>query len=158
MVIFSKFWIWPCIKDAAVDLELLHEALVGLDDGPAILHVGQRHIQWPALLLHGVSDHCGPRARNAHLTVHQDRFSTLPATQNQKTFTQRLSHTAGIHPFDIFKLCGRNILQHFLKTHIHILSRLVNEKHFKYTLNMWESNMTPYTWQPFINILILPQQ
>lgn len=80
-------WVWPCIEDAVVDLQLLHEAVVWPDDRSAIFHVSQSYIQRPALLLHGVSDHCGAGAWNAHLAVHEHCFSTLPATQEDNSLS-----------------------------------------------------------------------
>lgn len=69
----------PGAEDAAVGVELLHEAVVGLHDGPALPDVGQRVFHAPALLLHQVGHHRRRRARHAHLAVHQHRLTTLPA-------------------------------------------------------------------------------
>lgn len=79
----------PRVENAVVSLELLHEAIVGVDDGSAFPNIGQRHVQRPVLLLHGVGNDGGPRARNAHLTVHQHRLSALPVMHRvQQKFTQ----------------------------------------------------------------------
>lgn len=80
---FCSFYL-PCAEDAAVGLELLHEAVVGLDNGSTILDVRQSHIQRPVLLLHGVRNHRGPRAGDAHFTVDKHRLTRLPVIQRSK--------------------------------------------------------------------------
>lgn len=73
----------PGHQDALILLQLFHKGGVRFGHSSTLLHVFQGFLQIPAVLLHGVGDHCGRRATYTHLTVHQALGSNSPAADSK---------------------------------------------------------------------------
>ncbi len=68
----------PGQQYALILLQLFHEGRVWFGDSPSLFNVIEGCVQVPAILLHGVGDHCGGRATHTHLTVNQTLSTGFP--------------------------------------------------------------------------------
>lgn len=77
---YSCAFVWvPGHQYALILLQLSHKGGVRFGHSSTLLDVIKGFVQIPAVLLHGVRDHCGRRATYTHFTVHQALGSGFPA-------------------------------------------------------------------------------
>lgn len=76
-IIVLSVWL-PGQQYALILLQLSHKRGVGFGHSPTFFNVIKGFFQIPAVLLHGIGNHCGCRAAYTHFTVHQTLGPSFP--------------------------------------------------------------------------------
>lgn len=74
----------PGQQNSLIFLQLFHEGRVWFGDSPSLFNILEGSVQVPAVLLHGVGDHCGGRATHAHFTVNQTLSTSFPLNRDKR--------------------------------------------------------------------------